>query len=500
MAKEKKTFKPKARVPKGFRDETAGDVVKQQEMLAKIRGVFDLYGFEAIDTSTIEYADALGKFLPDSDRPNEGVFSFQDDDDQWLSLRYDLTAPLARFVAQNYDALPKPFRRYQSGPVWRNEKPGPGRFRQFTQFDADTVGAPGMAADAEMCMLMADTMDALGIARGDYVVRVNNRKILDGVLEEIGLNLEDADGQAQRLTVLRAVDKLDRLGIEGVERLLGEGRKDGSGDYTEGAKLREDQIAKVLEFVSIEVTDRVEVCNALLKIVGTNEIGKEGVDELMQIDRLLTSAKYDVGRVAFDPSIVRGLEYYTGPVWEIELTFEVTNEKGQPVRFGSVGSGGRYDGLVERFKGSEVPATGCSIGVSRLFAALQVLGKVDTGNSVGPVVVLVMDKDRVADYQEMVQDLRAAGIRSELYLGGSGMRAQVKYADKRNAPVAVIQGEDEKADETVTLKDLWLGAEMSKNIDDNKEWREDQPAQFAVPQEELVQSVKSILARYDDED
>jgi len=497
MSKKQKTFRPKPRLPKGMRDEAAAEVIQQRKMLDAIRHVFELYGFEALDTSTLEYAEALGKFLPDADRPNEGVFSFQDDDDQWLSLRYDLTAPLARFVAQNYDRLPKPFRRYQEGPVWRNEKPGPGRYRQFTQFDADTVGAAGMAADAEMCTLMADAMDALGIPREGYEVRVNNRKVVDGVLEGIGLDLSDAVGQEQRLIVLRAIDKLDRLGLEGVTLLLGEGRKDESGDYTKGAGLAAAQIEKVLAFLQTGSSDRAETCQNLVNVIGASDIGREGLDELVEIDALLTAGGYGSDRVVFDPSIMRGLEYYTGPVWEIELTFETLGEDGKPVRFGSAGGGGRYDGLVERFKGVRVPATGCSIGVSRLFAALQALGKVDSEADRGPVVVLVMDQERVADFQTMVQELRAAGIRSELYLGTSGMRAQVKYADKRRAPLVVIQGEDEFAAGEVTLKDLVLGTEMSKSIEDNKEWREDQPAQFAVPRDGLVECVKSILSRYD---
>jgi histidyl-tRNA synthetase len=496
MAKKKKTFRPKARVPKGFQDEMAKDVIGQRKMLAAIAHVYELYGFDPLETSGLEYADVLGKFLPDADRPNEGVFSFQDDDEQWLSLRYDLTAPLARFVAENFDALPKPFRRYQMGPVWRNEKPGPGRFRQFTQFDADTVGTPSMAADAEMCMLMSDAMEAIGIGRGDYEVRVNNRKILDGVLEEIGLDLSSEENQVQRLTVLRAIDKLDRLGTEGVERLLGEGRKDDSGDYTKGAGLAPTQIAAVMAFVKSGNQDRGKVCDSLAKIVGTSETGLEGVDELRQIDALLNAAGYSADQVLFDPGIVRGLEYYTGPVWEIELTFETESDDKTITRFGSVGSGGRYDGLVERFKGVRVPATGCSIGVSRLYAALKALEKTEANSVMGPVVVLVMDGDQIAGYQSMVQELRSEGIRAELYLGGSGMKAQLKYADRRGAAIVVIEGENEREKSEVTLKDLILGSEMSKDIEDNRAWREDQPAQVSVNREGLVDGVKSILARY----
>src|SRR6266403_1808149 len=209
-------------------------------MVEKIREVFERYGFEPVETPAMEYTDALGKFLPDQDRPNEGVFSFQDDDEQWISLRYDLTAPLARYVAENFDALPKPYRSYRAGYVYRNEKPGPGRFRQFMQFDADTVGSASPAADAEMCMMAADTMEALGIPRGSYVVKISSRKVLDGVMESVGVGSES--NETKRLTVLRAIDKLDRLGWKGVEQLLGPGREDESGDRTPGAGLARDVI------------------------------------------------------------------------------------------------------------------------------------------------------------------------------------------------------------------------------------------------------------------
>jgi len=499
MSKKQKQFRPKARVPRGLRDERGGPIAAQKRMLDTIGKVYERYGFEPLETSGLEYADAIGKFLPDQDRPNEGVFSFQDDDEQWLSLRYDLTAPLARFVAENYDGLPKPFRRYQWGPVWRNEKPGPGRFRQFLQCDADTVGSPSMAADAELIALMAEVMEELGIGRGDYVVRVNNRKVLDGVLETIGLTPADPTFERQRLTVLRAIDKLDRLGPAGVELLLGKGRKDESGDFTDGAGLQPDQIEKVMAFVTAGDGDRKTVCEKMRGAVGTSETGQAGIEELILIDQLLTALDIGADRAVFDPAVVRGLGYYTGPVFEVELTFEAENEEGEVTRFGSVGSGGRYDGLVKMFKGIEVPATGCSFGVSRLFAALQHLGKIEEAAAAGPVVVLVMDQERLVDYQSMVKELREAGVRSELYLGGSGMRAQMKYADKRNAPVVVIEGEDERANGTVTIKDLILGEKMSSEITDNEEWRSGQAAQIEAPRNELVVQVQTVLARYEGE-
>jgi len=484
MSKKTEPARPEARLPKGFSDISASEIRASEQMLGTIRGVFESYGFEPLDTPAIEYSDALGKFLPDQDRPNEGVFSFQDDDDQWLSLRYDLTAPLARYVAENYQNLPKPFRRYQVGPVWRNEKPGPGRFRQFTQFDADTVGASSVAADAELCMLAADTLEALGVPRGQYVIKVNNRKVLDGLLESIGLG--GGENVAKRLSVLRAIDKQDRLGIEGVRALLGKGRKDESGDYTQGAQLGAKQITLIVEMLEPKAGDFGAAAAG---------IGGEGLNEIADIASLVDSAGY-ADRIRVDPSVVRGLEYYTGPVFEAELTAPITDDKGQPIRLGSVVSGGRYDGLVERFTGEKVPATGISIGVSRLLFGLQRLGKYKDSATQGPVVVLVLDRDRIADYQEMAQDLRAANIRAELYLGESGMKAQMKYADRRGSPCVVIQGSDEKARGEVQIKDLILGATLT-SIENRDEYLKKQAeAQFAVPEAQLVEKVRAVLARH----
>lgn len=482
----------KARLPRGFVDRVPDDLRAAETMMADIRKVYDLYGFEPVETPLVEYTDALGKFLPDQDRPNEGVFSFQDDDEQWLSLRYDLTAPLARFVAENFESLPKPYRSYRAGWVFRNEKPGPGRFRQFMQFDADTVGAPSVSADAEMCMMMADVMEAVGIKRGDYVIRVNNRKVLDGVLESIGLG--GGDKMGQRLVVLRAIDKLDKFGVDGVRLLLGKGRLDESGDFTKGAGLDEAAIAKVLAFTSAGGADGSETIANLEAVVAGNDKGVEGVAELATIEALSSAAGYGA-RIRIDPSVVRGLEYYTGPVFEAELTFDVTNEKGEKVVFGSVGGGGRYDGLVSRFRGEPTPATGFSIGVSRLMTALKNLGKLDTSDNVGPVVVLVMDRDTASlgRYQKMVSDLRQAGIRAEMYLGGSGMKPQMKYADRRGAPCVIIQGSQERDNGEVQIKDLIEGARLSAEIEDNTVWREGRQAQITARESDLVAEVRKIL-------
>ncbi len=495
MAKKLKPKRPAARLPKGFRDIEADELRASQKMLRTVQETYERYGFEPLETPAFEFTDALGKFLPDSDRPNEGVFSLQDEDEQWMSLRYDLTAPLARFVAENYDRLPKPFRRYAFGTVWRNEKPGPGRFRQFTQFDADTVGTESVTADAEICMLAADTMEALGIERGEYQIRVNNRKVLDGVLEGIGIDPADAAG-VKRLTILRAVDKLDRLGPEGVALLLGPGRKDESGDFTAGAGLEDTAIAKVMAFVEAGAESGSATLLAIKQLVSGSEIGEQGHAELQEMQALLDAAGYADERVRIDPSIVRGLDYYTGPVFEAELTFEVNDEDGRPVRFGSVGGGGRYDDLVARFTGRSVPATGFSVGVSRLQAALGALGRSGTASTLGPVVVLVMDRGELPRYQRMAQDLRDAGIRAEMYLGTSGMKAQMKYADKRGAPCVVIQGSNERDQGEVQIKDLIEGAKAAQSIADNKEWKESRPAQVSVAEADLVAEVKKIVARH----
>jgi histidyl-tRNA synthetase len=524
--KPKKPQKLRARLPRGLEDRGPAAINATRAMVEKIREVYERYGFEPVETPAMEYTDALGKFLPDQDRPNEGVFSFQDDDEQWISLRYDLTAPLARYVAENFDHLPKPYRSYRAGYVYRNEKPGPGRFRQFMQFDADTVGSASPAADAEMCMMAADTMEKLGIPPDSFVVKFNNRKLLDGLLEYIGL--AGPENASKRLIVLRAIDKVDRIGAEGIDALLRAGRKDESGDFTKGANLSDSQIEIVLWFVGganprfnnetsyyqkfgiaevapdqipnygkgflqIENDERIA---RLRYLAQQNSVFQKGLDELEEMAQLTKSIGYDHTRISFDCSVVRGLEYYTGPIFEVELTFP--NRDDRSVRFGSVGGGGRYDGLVSRFRGEPVPATGFSIGVSRLQAALTMLGKLDTAPEFGPVVVTVFDRDRVADYHKMVATLRNAKIRAELYLGNpKNMGNQLKYADRRNSPCVIIQGSDEKARGEVQIKDLIEGAKAAAAIASNQEWRETRPAQFSCREDEIVARVREVLARHE---
>jgi histidyl-tRNA synthetase len=475
-----RNFRPKARRPRGLEDRRGPELARARDIIGKVSKVYEAWGFEPLETSALEYADALGKFLPDQDRPNEGVFAFTDDDEQWLSLRYDLTAPLARYVAENFDALPKPFRRWAAGPVWRNEKPGPGRFREFWQCDADTVGSASPAADAEMIAMACAALEAAGVKRGGYVLKYSSRRVLDGILAAIKVPVDD---NATRLTVLRAIDKLDRLGADGVRALLGPGRKDESGDFTKGAGLAPEQSEFVLRFFT---------GGANLSLLAENSVFEENgvVGELTQIEASLKAlGTGDNARADF--SIVRGLEYYTGAVFEAELL--ATDANGKPVSFGSVGGGGRYDDLVARFRGERIPATGFSIGVSRLVAALEA-SQASRADEQKLVVILALEADQMGEYFRMASELRAAGVRAEVYLGGSGMRAQMKYADKRGAALAIIVGGDERAKGVVTIKDLALGAEMSKTIADNEEWRTGRPAQVEAPRGELVETVKKMLA------
>jgi len=482
--------RPEARNPRGFVDRRARDLAAERKILAAVSAVYERYGFEPLDTGAFEYADALGKFLPDADRPNEGVFALQDDDEQWLALRYDLTAPLARFAAQNWETLPKPFRRYAYGPVWRNEKPGPGRFREFVQCDADTVGSARPEADAEIIAMAAEGLTAAGLPAGSAVLKINNRKLLDGLFDAHGI----ADTR-QRLTALRAIDKFDRLGWPGVRDLLGAGRLDESGDYTKGAQLTVEAISAIQSFLAIEAApdlSRLEVVEALasLKLAAK---GEEALAELQAIAAALAGMGVPEAAARIDTTVVRGLEYYTGPVYEAELLLQTTDEKGQAVRFGSIGGGGRYDDLIARFTGQPVPATGFSFGVSRLASALRAAGREQGGETRGPVVVIVFDQKLMSEYFAVARELRAADIPAEVYLGASGMKAQMKYADRRLSPAVVIVGEDELKAGAVTVKDLDLGRALSAGVTDNAAWREQRPGQVTAPRAELVAVIRNIL-------
>lgn len=488
MSKKEKKFRPKPELAHGFRDISGTYLSHRQEAIQKLSEIYALFGFEALETPVLEYAESLGKYLPDVDRPAGGVFGFQDDDQQWLAMRYDLTAPLARYVAKNVQSLPKPFKRYQTGSVFRNEKPGPGRFREFTQFDADIVGTANIAADAELCLMVSKGLLSLGLSANDVKININNRKLLSAVLEIAGLSGDDEEITKKRGIALRAIDKLDRLGLDGVRLLLSDGRKDASGDFTEGAKLSQSQIDPILAFTQAKGANNTETLNNLREIVQQTEIGLEGINELEQMIEILDQLS-EYSHFILDPATIRGLGYYTGPVFEAELTFEVPNDKGQIVQFGSVAGGGRYDGLIQRFTGQEIPAVGVSIGLDRLLSALSAKDLLQEKIQDAPVLITVMDKYQQINYMKIAQVLRDHGIKTDLYVGEAGMKAQMKYADKRAASVAIIQGSEERDQNQVMVKDL----RYRERYGDNQPEGIEQQVQCDVSQ--MVDIVQEFLKR-----
>jgi histidyl-tRNA synthetase len=430
MTKEKNN-KPSKELPLGFVDRKEKELLVRDFVISNIKEVMIKYGFQYLETPSFEYTDSIGKFLPDKDRPDEGVFSFQDEK-KWLSLRYDLTAPLARYVAKNYLEIPKPFKRYQLGTVWRNEKPGPGRFREFLQFDADYVGTKSLQADAELCVLISEILEKCGLSKEEYIVKISSRKITEELFKKINITNDE-----QRLVTLRALDKIDRLGWNGVKQLLGEGRKDKSGDFTKGANLT---------LPNIEIIE---------KELNTKSPDAEDLLEIFKIFK-----DYGFTNFEFDPSIIRGLEYYTGPIFEVNLKFDVKNNKGQVIQFGSVGGGGRYDNLVNNFGNYDAPATGISIGLDRLVYALMQKKELKV-KQVKPVVICVFDKDSMKEYINLQKILRDAGISTEIYPGESKLKKQMEYANKIKAPAVILYGEDEIKSEKPTLRDLGTGNEKS---------------------------------------
>jgi histidyl-tRNA synthetase len=471
----KKVSKPSVDLPGGFIDRKEKELVIRDFLIKQIKEVMTKYGFEFLETPSFEYTESLGKFLPDKDRPSDGVFSF-DDGKKWLSLRYDLTAPLARFTAKNFDNLPRPFKRYQLGTVWRNEKPGPGRFREFLQFDADYVGTNNLLSDAELCVLISEILEKCGLANNEFNIKISNRKLSKGLMEE--LNIKDENQQA---ISLRAIDKLDRVGIDGVKLLLGQGRKDKSGDFTEGAKLEEKQIDKIIEFLNSKGLDQLE------KIGCKNKLFEEGINELKQIVK--NFELFNFKNFKIDPAVVRGLEYYTGPIFEAELTFKVKNEKGIDIEFGSIGGGGRYDDLVKRFKNQDCPATGISIGLDRLLYALT-QKNIFNFSQKNPVLICVLDEKYMNYYFKILNLLRSNNINSEIYSGSSNFKAQLKYADKRNCKYVIICGDDEVSKEMVTLKNLEIGSKVSEEIKSREDWTQSKDVQKTFPLSDLAKEIK----------
>ena len=433
MTKEKNN-KPSKDLPLGFVDRQEKELLVRDFIISNIKEVMIKYGFQYLETPSFEYSESIGKFLPDKDRPDEGVFSFQDEN-KWLSLRYDLTAPLARYVAKNYLEIQKPFKRYQLGTVWRNEKPGPGRFREFLQFDADFVGTKSLQADVELCVMISEILEKCGLNKEEYIVKISSRKITEELFKRINI-----DNNEQKLTALRALDKLDRLGWEGVNQLLGDGRKDKSGDFTKGANLSSSNIEAI-----------------------ENELKKKSpeTEDLQEIIKLFKD--YNFNNFEFDPSIIRGLEYYTGPIFEVNLKFDVKNNKGQIIQFGSIGGGGRYDNLVNNFGNYEAPATGISIGLDRLVYALMQKKEFKVKQS-KPVVICIFDKNSMKEYIGLQTLLRNAGISTEIYPGESKLKKQMEYANKIKSPAVILYGEDEIKSSKPTLRNLSTGKEKSIEI------------------------------------
>jgi len=393
------------------------------------------YGFQYLETPSFEYTDSIGKFLPDKERPDQGVFSFKDEKN-WLSLRYDLTAPLARYIAKNYLEIPKPFKRYQLGTVWRNEKPGPGRFREFLQFDADYVGTKNLQADAELCVLISEILEKCDLTKEDYTVKISSREFTKELFSELKIQSDE-----QSAVTLRALDKLDRLGWEEVKKILGKGREDKSGDFTKGANLSEEQI-KILE----------------KRIKET----KPSTGDVLEIIKIFEA--YNFTNYEYDPSIIRGLEYYTGPIFEVNLNFEVKNSKGKTIQFGSIGGGGRYDDLVSNFGNLDCPATGISIGIDRLVYALMQKKRFNI-KSTKPVVICVFNKENIKDYIEILKKLRDANISSEVYPGEGNLKKQMQYANKIGSPAVILYGEDEIKSGKPTLRDLESGKEINTEVE-----------------------------------
>ena len=458
-----KNRKLKAQLPKGFKDNSEDIIDIRNQVIDIIRNECEQFGFKNIETPALEYTEALGKFLPDVDRPSGGVFSFQDDDGQWLSMRYDLTAPLARYVAENYQFIPKPFKRYQFGSVWRNEKPGPGRYREFIQFDADAIGISNNYIDAELCVIVARIFKKIGFSENEYKIKYSSRIIWENLFKQI--EIEDKQIPA----VLRAVDKLDRVGINGVKDLLLKGREDQSGDFMEGVNLKNDQVNKILDFIS-------------------NKNSKD--DQLSSFEEYLQNYK-DLP-FEFDPTVVRGLEYYTGLVFEVELTTKVVNDKGKEVIFGSVAGGGRYDKLIARFGKEDVPATGISIGIDRLIYAIEQFDKIQSNKK--PLIIIAnLIPEQISNYLSIAEVVRDEGYACEIFYGSNNLSKQLKYSDKRKASLVIIIGEDEIKNKTISIKNLTVGKELSKNIDSREEWKELKAGQFIINKDDLITELKKIL-------
>jgi histidyl-tRNA synthetase len=506
---------------KGFRDINPNLNVLRWKIITAATKVYKSFGFEHWDTPIVEYADCLGKYLPDVDSTDQGIFSFRSNEeepiydtrgeelrDKWnnvkmekhfLALRYDLTAPLARvyaeslwkdFLKNNVKEKQTPlFRRFQYGPVFRfEEKLDPGRFREFWQLDFDSVGTEDISADAEVCLVLSEALESIGIKRGTYLIKVNNRKVLKGFLYSIGITDDSQEGD-----VLRVIDKIDKIGLQGVTEELGSGRTDNSGAEIKGLGIATEIITKIVDFLQAfeKGMTRSAVLDKLKAYLTENEVSKEGILELEGINEILTSLDMDETRVIFDPTLVRGLAYYTGPVFEVESLQTYIDDKGQERHVGAIAAGGRYDGLVQNLLGIRVPATGASIGVDRL-AELLVLTKQTEEKMDGPVLIVNFDDKMIIEYQKIAKELRLAGVEVEIFYGYQRqLKKQLAYADQKNCPIAILLGEDELKKGVVAIRNLKLGKKLAAEITDKTEWRN--RVQFEVDRSELTNALLANL-------
>jgi len=477
MAAKKKSTKVKPRVLKGFRDYPPEEQYARELMIEKVCEVFRLMGFLPLQTASLEFTETLLGSHYSEDSLAE-LFGFDGPDEVAMALRYEFTLSLARYVASQPN-LPLPFRRYQYGNVWRVDKPGPGRFREFMQFDIDIVGTRNMLADAEIIAAMVTVFEHLGIEK--FKVRYSNRKILNGLIEWAGIPAETGPD------VMRVIDKLEKQGKASVLLELGPGRTDSSGDKIPGLNLNNEWIDSLEKFLDIAARPEGDPLDRAAEMLGDIAVSREGIAELRQVQNHLQNMTIDEAKTTVDLTIVRGLGYYTGPVFETTLT--------DLPDFGSVFSGGRYDTLVERFMNQSVPAVGSSIGIDRLMAALIELKAISLQSSTSQVLVTVMDRERLPDYLKILKELRDAGIPSEIFSGDTkNLTRQVKYGDKLGIPFAVIAGSEEFESGQVTVKNLETGAAKAGQTSDREKWLKAEGFQERIPLSELIAYLKKRLS------
>jgi histidyl-tRNA synthetase len=481
---KKKAKRVEARTLKGCNDFFSKEVIRRRSMIRIMEGVFEKYGFSPLETPALEYLDTL--LGTGGENTNKELFRLESPEGDEIALRFDLTVPFARMLAQYPDRIKTPFRRYAIGPSWRADKPGIGRFRQFIQCDVDVAGAATVAVDAEIIAVLAETMSAL--CSIPFAVLINNRKIIDALLEDCGIKEME-----KHKHILRVIDKLAKVGTENVRLELGAGRIDDSGDPIPGVHLEAEVIERILAFIAIPSVSREATVEALAEALNDTPLAREALKEMRDLAGALDVLGVSQEHARFDPSLARGLDYYTGPVYEVVLP----GVEG----FGSVGGGGRYDGLVTRFAPQGIPCTGGSIGLDRLLAALEHVDAAPEARVPVQALVVTMGNVPLAETLRVAAELRAAGINTECFFASKKkmqMGNQLSHADHYEIPTAVIIGEDEIAQGVVSVKDLMEGKSAREDIDDRDEYRQaGKTGQVTVQGSEMVQTVQDFLSRHE---